>query len=528
MGLFESELHDTWGALRGQTAFRRSTLRTMRIRNLRGIEELEVQFPYPVTVLAGPNSCGKSTVLFACAAAYRDPDREPRELSPAALFPDLSSRDESGLSDSKYQTRLDYDYSHDGAKVMSWQRGRSWRQTFNGRNGATQPERSVYLQTLSNLSSPTVVRSLLHLGRRPFRTEVISDEDANFAERILPWRYEKLSLISGSGRDLLFAELQDRQNTRYSEFHMSAGERAIVRLSKDLSSLHDALVLIDEVETGLHPFTQQQLMLELQRLAVRQHLQIIVATHSPVIIDCVPEDARVFLDRDPGTRQVRQVHAIRDVVQKALFGQSRDCLSILCEDDVAEAIVRGTLDVVNAKLDLRHDDFVVGRASGISEFPGHVRTLGLLRKLPDFVFILDGDAKHVEDKLIQAADSVAANARYLFLPGDGAPELWVWQAIMDRVGTHAPLLGTSETDLAPEMARITQLLAGTVRRQPVGKVELSALARFLEMAPADIARIVARTEATVGGKHGMALFRGQLIELINVWRRGRKSSADLS
>ena len=79
------------------------------------------------------------------------------------------------------------------------------------------------------------------------------------------------------------------------------GERAIVRMSKDISGLENALVLIDEVDTGLHPYTQKQTMLELQRSALRQKLQIIVASHSPVVLDSVPPEARIFLDRDPET-----------------------------------------------------------------------------------------------------------------------------------------------------------------------------------------------------------------------------------
>jgi hypothetical protein len=36
----------------------------------------------------------------------------------------------------------------------------------------------------------------------------------------------------------------------------------------------------------------------LQRIALRQQLQIIVASHSPVVLDSVPPEARIFLDRD--------------------------------------------------------------------------------------------------------------------------------------------------------------------------------------------------------------------------------------
>ena len=119
---------------------------------------------------------------------------------------------------------------------------------------------------------------------------------------------------------------------------MSSGERAVLRISKDISRLPGALVLIDEVEAGLHPYTQQQTMLELQRIALRQKLQIVVASHSPVVLDSVPPEARIFLDRDP-TSEVRVMPAYRDIFQKALYGQSRDQLSFLCEDAVAEAIV---------------------------------------------------------------------------------------------------------------------------------------------------------------------------------------------
>lgn len=89
---------------------------------------------------------------------------------------------------------------------------------------------------------------------------------------------------------MLFVERDDADHPSYSEFHMSAGERAILRLSRDISTLHDALILIDEIEAGLHPYTQQVLMLELQRLALRQDLQIIVTSHSPFILESVPSE----------------------------------------------------------------------------------------------------------------------------------------------------------------------------------------------------------------------------------------------
>ena len=71
---------------------------------------------------------------------------------------------------------------------------------------------------------------------------------------------------------------------------MAAGERAILRLSQEITQLNGALVLIDEVEAGLHPWVQH--------LALRNDLQIIVTSHSPVVLDSVPLNGKILLDRD--------------------------------------------------------------------------------------------------------------------------------------------------------------------------------------------------------------------------------------
>ena len=105
-------------------------------------------------------------------------------------------------------------------------------------------------------------------------------------------------------------------------------------MSKDISGLRRALILIDEVEAGLHPWTQQQLMLELQRIALRNDLQVVVTTHSPVVLDSVPPEGRIFLERDAATLGRRARARVPRHLQKALYGQSADRLSILCEDEV--------------------------------------------------------------------------------------------------------------------------------------------------------------------------------------------------
>ena len=150
MSLIDKQLQEVWNALRADSPQRHDTLRAIRIKHLRGIRDLRVPFQYPVSVLAGPNGCGKSTVLFACACAYRDPERGTRELVPSSLFPNFVDPQRGTLSDTVEHTELEFDYVHGGeGYAMAWKRGKSWNRSFMGRKGGRQPERSLYLRTLA-------------------------------------------------------------------------------------------------------------------------------------------------------------------------------------------------------------------------------------------------------------------------------------------------------------------------------------------------------------------------------------------
>ncbi|MDR1291518.1 MAG: ATP-binding protein, partial [Planctomycetaceae bacterium] len=360
-------LEQVWAQLRSQAAVRKDSVTRVQIKNFRGIKDLQVRFPFPVCVLAGANSCGKSTVLFSLGCAYRVPDA-PQMFTPQKLFPDFRPSHESDLADQhRGQVEIVFSYNVSGQSLeMLWKRGTNkWDKNFFGRKKSTQPERQVYLHipepvwavgfaleqplhvvalacsasrilkrlqhTLPKFSNPSEMRSTQKLAQRQYKLEVIDASNIAFAQRILGYEYLQLTLASSSGKDLLVAKRIDEseQDCQYSEYHMSSGERAVIRLSMHLSKLKDALVLIDEIDTGLHPYTQQLLMLELQRLALRNNLQIVCTTHSAVVLETVPEEARIFLERTGGN--VFQKEAWRDTIQKSLYGRSQDVLTILCE-----------------------------------------------------------------------------------------------------------------------------------------------------------------------------------------------------
>lgn len=246
MSIIDNELKRVWDQLRGDKPHRQTFLEEITIRSMRGITNLRVPLEFPVTVLAGENACGKSTVLFGCACAYKVPGASNKEYVPTTLFPNFTI----GKMDSMDKTELEYAYIDNGRRMnMVWRRGKAWNRSFFGRKGATQPERKVYLRTLANLTNPSEVRSMLQIKRRDPIIDDVNPGLLALAKRTLPFDYQNVQQAKKShGRgDLLLAELKN--SSAYSEFHMASGERSILRMSIEISSN-----LFIGKNTGKHEF----------------------------------------------------------------------------------------------------------------------------------------------------------------------------------------------------------------------------------------------------------------------------------
>lgn len=209
---------------------------------------------------------------------------------------------------------------------------------------------------------------------------------------------------------------------------------------------------------------------------------------------------------------MRQAPLYRDIFQRALYGQSRDQLSILCEDDVAEGVIRGVLDVLNVELRLLHGDVVIDRNTGRDEFPGHVRTLAKFNKLSSFIFVLDGDSRALKDRL----EAIAENARVVFLPGDDPPEHWLWKTLHKRPDQYASPLGVTEANLKKLMQDIDRQTEGGVQQRDAAKVTMAALAHELQRRIPEIARIVGHGEAQ---RKAIPELLTEFRALIERWRR---------
>ena len=215
---------------------------------------MRVLLDYPVSVIAGGNTTGKSTVLFAAACAYKVPGAGVRDYVPSTLFPDY--RPKFGeRADIRKVVTIEFNYlTLDGPLSMRWRRGKGWNRSFLGRKNVSQPMRQVYLRTHSNLSNPSETRGVLNMSRLKSQPEEkpLTAAPIEFAHQMLPFRYSEVVDLSDGKKNLLFASQEG--GAAYSELHMAAGERAILLLSQEITQLQRCTrILIDEVEAGLHP-----------------------------------------------------------------------------------------------------------------------------------------------------------------------------------------------------------------------------------------------------------------------------------
>ena len=367
-----------------------------------------------------------------------------------------------------------------------------------------RPERSVYLITPRNFVHPSDMGGV-HRMSHAMLYEVGEPQEApltpsqiEFAQRLLPFRYSRVTDLShpnftfGNEESMLRAEQEN--GAVYSEFHTAAGERAILRMSQDIADAKGALILIDEVETGLHPSIQKSLMLELQQLALCNDLQIIVTTHSPVVLDSVPEIGRIFLDRNEGGKIVVRP-PYRDLIQDALYGRLDEKFNLLCEDKMAESLLQGVFDIITPRLNARRESIRIGRDTGAEEFSVHAKAFERLDQLQNFIFVLDGDKRRtkLEQKI---KNNTKQEARVVFLPGEDAPEVWVWKELKDFSDQWAKKLGIASEDLSRQIRRLDSAYdSATDSASQIAKDELRALSEVAGRPDTDICRMVARWKA---------------------------------
>lgn len=430
-------------------------IKSIKITNIHGWTGQEMQFNFPVVAVVGENGIGKSTFLKAAICAYNN--QAGKTFYPSKMF--ISTQwDGAALSGAsiEYTVRLGDSYRN-----LKWKKTQDWGFSPKGK----KPKRNTYFLDIS-------------------RTLPL-DATAGYAKIAMTANAEAgngYTLNENSLRDLSFVLGQEYINARFtgtninanrevglltknygeiSQFHQGAGEDTMLDLFKLLQEIPTySLLVIDEVESSLHPQAQRRLVRYLLKLARTKKLQIILSTHSPFVLEELPLQARIMLVKLSDRKEI--VYGVSSQYALSTIDEvEHPEVYVHLEDDEAITFFWEILK----KDTERYDEYtkkISAKAVGSCSVVGTLNELAMQNKLPyKSISIVDGDKREEYPRCIS-------------LPGTKAPERMIfedlkalnWNRLDDRFGIGAGTLFQylDDATLLPDHHEWTTYVGNKIKR----------------------------------------------------------------
>jgi hypothetical protein len=417
-------------------------LRRMRLTKVRAFEGETVDFDFPVTALIATNGGGKSTILGAAAIAYKS-------IKPATFFP------KSSLGD---------------ATMESW--GIGYDLVDKTINPTQLLQRSARFKRSKWARDDLNDRTVLYFGiqrtvpageRREFKKFATSKYSFSGQQVVLEKHIqEQVARILGKDvSHFLSADVSPSNrlyvggdgSISYSEFHFGAGEYSILRMVSFIEAAPvNAIVLIEEIENGLHPVAVARMVEYLMDVADRKAIQSIFTTHSEDALSPLPPEA-IWYSIEGKIRQGRiSIEALR-----AISGRIDERLAIFVEDQFAKAWTEGIIRNLCSQYAEEIGVYPVsGDGAALALHTSHSRNPALVNLISS-ICILDGNSSRNQD--------IASGI--IKLPGS-VPESEVFDYVRANIHTEAMKLAIA-LHLPPESdARVQQVVesVGLSNRDP--------------------------------------------------------------
>ncbi len=421
-----------------------AVMRSFRLCGFRGISDLTVQCAYPITAISGLNGAGKSTIGQLAVCAYKKPSTaiNHNRYYVAEFFP-------SSVADpTPFDPAAKVIYSYETNQLKTPQEVTVSRVQSEWSGYKRQPERYCYYVGFT-VYIPKVERRDLSIykskGLELRQVRSITNEVRDKVSTILGQQYDDIHFQSvGHGKRESELGIATKYNTQYSENHMGFGEGRILYIITLMEEAPEqSLFVLEEPETSLHEEAQHRFARYLVDVCVRRHHQIILSTHSSVILEALPPQSRKLLVRDSdGVDVYDGISATR--ARAILSGGAERGLSVCVEDDFGKLLLSEILRVQDPMLLKAVNIVPIGSKEAV------LNGVRLLRRMNHkAIGVRDGDSsENIAEKVFK-------------LPGSSAPEREVFlnsaaqSSLFNRYGLNVGELlqvnGTDEHHNWPEL-----------------------------------------------------------------------------
>ena len=378
-------------------------LEYIELNGIRGWEHIRVDFRFPIVAIVGENGAGKSTVIQCAASVY---EGGKKGYYPSDFLPDTLWEVVEGAT-------INYSFREgDTHDIRTLKKLKRWR------GYDLRPKRHVQYIDLSRVQ-PVAARTGYQRLANPklkedeSKSEIWDEKRVKRLSHLMGREYQQIRMAAVKDdkdpeRRVPILQIAGRKQT--SGFHNGQGEITMAELIRKPMP-PTSLILIDEIESSLHPKAQRKLIRDLAHLSAGLDLQIILTTHSPYILEELPPMARIYIMNEASGRTIMNGVSPEFAMTRMDDYQHPEC-DIYAEDKRSAELIKSTLAERRPELFPRcltvpygaaHVGYALGTMAAKNRFPR-----------PSVVFV-DGDQTERDGTHV--------------LPGEDAPERVVFEGL---------------------------------------------------------------------------------------------------
>ena len=423
------------------------------VNNFRHLTDVRLDFEHPVTVIAGTNKIGKTSLLLLLACSHE----KFMKIDSTSPTPSLRQHAWSDVLSFTSHETVNNDYSYE----LKWRVGTERRagegkrlassKAWSGlgkkssdptRMNAKIRDREVRLVDLERVLPGRSFSNALYRKAYSAPKVRLDPEVEQAFSYVFDLTKVEINEVGGHINKSCF--LISESTDTYSSFNAASGEESVIYLLKDvIESPKNSLILIDEIEAGFHPSVQRKLADVVQYVAWRDKKQFVITTHSPTLLSAFPAISRRFIERtSSGYRTIRAIS--HQAARSKMDSVGHPLVRLYCEDDLAAFLIRKVL-VSTAQQYPQFERLVNIVTSGPidqvkNDYERHKRNFSQYRNKVGCCAVFDGDHK---DHPSYSSYFENKTERVAFLYPYDAPEKFLVRAYL-KAARHQGLQATLE------------------------------------------------------------------------------------